>query len=226
VHVDLKTSGLRLSDFDRDRFDQATEHLDKLTATWQSRRLHATVERAGHSNDCFVRMVLTLSSRRLISSDKSASPASSFQKCVDVLSRKIALMKERVERNHGMRAVRRAKEEASLLDLDAARRAVDAGHYAGFRDALAEVPEQVEAEIGRRLKFHPDAEALLADEFVIQDLVEEVLHQAFERLGARPDRVTFKDWILGLVDPAIEEVVAAAQTIREAPASPDSTEAA
>ena len=69
----------------------------------------------------------------------------------------------------------------------------------------------LEAEIGRQLKFHPDAEALLDDGLMIQDLVAGAVRRAFENFEGRPENVSFREWILSEVDGAIDEVTASAE---------------
>jgi hypothetical protein len=211
VHVDLKTNGYKLSALDRDRLDQAIDHLDKLTSTYPNRRVHITIDKFGHSEECQVRVVLTLASRRLVAMDRAAAAAPAAQRCVDILSQQISLAKERIHRGHGERQLRRAKEEAGYFDLERLRIAHIDADYEAFRDALGQVDEMVEAEIGRRLKFHPDAEALLGGPFVIQDIVEDVLIYAFENYMARPENVPFREWLLSNIDLCIDELVRDAQ---------------
>jgi hypothetical protein len=149
--------------------------------------------------------------------DTGPAVAPVVQGCVDVLVQRIQLAKDRVHKNHGERQIRRAKEELSATpDFRAARDAVAKQDYEAFVNALDGAPDAVEAEIGRRLKYHPEAEALLEDAFVIQDLVENVLLWGYRHFVTRPENVPLRDWLFGAIDPAIDEVVRAVQQSRAA----------
>lgn len=207
MHVEIKTNGYTLSSLDQDRLDQAIAHIDRLTNTYPNRRIHVSIEKFGHSEECQVRMLLAMARHRLVAVDRAPSVAPAAQRCVDILAEQIGLKKERVHRGHGERAIRRAKEEAGLFDQEKVRIAHIDGDYERFRDALGDLPDTVEAEIGRRLKFHPDAEARLGDEFTIQDLVEGVVFYAFENFVSRPGNVPLRDWMMSSVDYVIDDMV-------------------
>jgi ribosome-associated translation inhibitor RaiA len=215
VHVDLKTNGYPLSNLDQDRLAEAVAHIDRLTDTFPNRRLHVTVERFGHSEDCQVRVYLSTLKHRLVAVDRAPSVAPAIQRCVDILAEQIQLKKDRVHRNHGERTIRRAKEEAGLFDYEKLRLAHLNGDYDAFRDALGEIPDMLEAEIGRRMKFHADGEALVGDAFNFEDIVETIVFHSFGNFMARPENVPFREWILSHVDFAIDELVKDARTERD-----------
>ncbi|MEZ0228744.1 MAG: hypothetical protein ACAI25_08980 [Planctomycetota bacterium] len=206
MHVELKTNGYPLSNFDQDRLAEAVAHIDRLTDTFPNRRLHVTVERFGHSEDCQVRVYLSTLKHRLVAVDRAASVAPAIQRCVNVLSGQIQLSKDRVHRNHGERAIRRAKEEAGSFDYEKLRLAHLKGDFEAFRDALGEIPDMLEAEIPRRMKFHPDAEALLGDAFNFDDIVATIVFHAFANFTARTQNVPFREWLISYVDYAIDEL--------------------
>jgi hypothetical protein len=214
VQVQLKAHHYDLSPLDKDRLGLAVDHLERLASTWEGRHLHVDVERVGKTHSCHVRMVLSLAKRRLIASDTQPAFAPAAQRCVDVLSRKIELAKQRVHRSHGERVVRRAKAEAALPDMERLKAAHAASDAAAFTDALGEYEEAVESAVSRRIKFHPEADALLGDGLVIHDIVDAVLVDAFHAYGSKPDATSFREWLLGLVDPAIEEAARAVRAIR------------
>lgn len=207
MHVELKMNGYEPSRLDQDRLDQAIATLDRLTDTYAARRLHVTIEKFGHTEECQVRMLLALAKHRLVTVQRAPALATAAERCVDVLAGLIALAKDRVHRGHGEREIRRAKEEAGFVDLEALRRAHIDGDYDRWLTALADMDEMVEAEIGRRLKFHPDAEALLGDGLVIQDLVDSVLYYSFENYEAKPQNVPLREWIFSNIDICIDEAV-------------------
>jgi ribosome-associated translation inhibitor RaiA len=220
VHVDLKTNGYPLSNLDQDRLAEAVARIDRLTDTFPNRRLHISVERFGHSEDCQVRVMLSMLKHRLVAVDRAPSVAPAIQRCADILSQQILLSKERVHRNHGERTIRRAKEEAGLFDWNALRLAHLEGDYERYRDALGEIPDMLEAEIPRRIKFDAEAEALVGDAFNFDDIIESVIFYSFEHFTARPENVPFREWMLSHIDEAIAELVREAKTEQEVDVRP------
>ncbi len=207
MHVDLKTNGYPMSHLDQDRLAEAVAHIDRLTDTFPNRRLRITVERQGHGEDCQVRVHLSTLRHHLVASDRAPSVAPAIQRCVDILSERIALKKDRVHRHHGERTIRRAKEEGGLFDHESLRRAHADGDYEAFRDALGGIPDVLEAECARRIKFNADAEALVGDAFTFEDVVETAISEAFDNFSARPENVPFREWMIAHVAPAIDELV-------------------
>jgi hypothetical protein len=120
--------------------------------------------------------------RRFVAADRAPSVAPAAQRCGDILVERIQRVKGRVHRNHGERVIRRAKEEADIEDA-------------------------LQAEIARRMKFHPDAEALVGESFVFDDVIETALRRASEGAPSRPENVPFREWVLSMVDEAIDETV-------------------
>ncbi len=211
MHIEMKTNGYPLSRLDRDRIDAAIERIDRLTDTYPTRRIHVTIERVGHGEECHVRMLLAAARHRFVATDRAPSVAPAIQRCVDILAEEVQHRKNRVSRNHGERHVRRAKEEAGIFDPERLRAAYGRGDYEAFKDALGEVPDMIEAEVGRRIKFHPDAEALLGRELTFDDIVEAVIFDAFEGFLGRPENVSFREWILAKIDPCIDETARGAR---------------
>ena len=220
MHVEIKTNGYTLSSLDRDRLDQAIAHIDRLTDTYPNRRIHVSIEKFGHSEECQVRMLLALARLRLVAVDRAPSVAPAAQRCVDILSEQIQLKKERIHKNHGERAVRRAKEEAGIFDQERLRIAHIDGDYEAFKTALGQVPDMLEAEVARRIKFHPDAEALVGDAFTFDDVIEAIVFDAFENFVARPENVPLREWLLSKIDDTIDEVAKDALAEREANVRP------
>ncbi len=210
LQIDIKTNGYRPSRMDQSRLDLAIAHIGRLTDTYPDPRLHVTIERVGHTDECQVRMILGLSRRQLVAAERGAAFAPAAQRCVDTLSEQILRSKSRVQRRHGERAIRRAKEEAGLFDPEKLREARRQGDLELFDDALGELHDMLEAEIGRRLKFHPLAEELLGDRLVIGNIVAAVVRGAYDNFEARPENVSFREWILGSVDDVIDQAAAEA----------------
>ncbi len=207
IIVDLRARPEALGELDRDRLEDVVARLERKTSPYEKRRLHVDVQRTRDA--CEVRMVLAVAKRRGVVSESAPAAGVAFHRCADSLERWIEhVFKERTHSGHGERVRRRiGKEEAALPDREAARGARRRGDHEAFVDALGlGVEEAVACAVARRLKFHPDADALLDEAFSLRDLVDRVLRRAWEGFELRPENVSFREWVLGQVDPAIEEV--------------------
>jgi hypothetical protein len=209
--LDLRAREGALGELDRERLDDVVARLERKTSPYERRRLHVDVQPT--RNACEVRMVLSVAKRRGVVCETAPAAGVAFQRCADSLERWVEhVFKERTHSGHGERLRRRiGKEEAALPDLRSAREARARGDYEGFVDALGlDVEEAVACAVARQLKFHPDADALLDEAFSLPDIYDRVLRRAWESFAVWPVNVTFREWLIGQVDPAIEDVARAA----------------
>ncbi len=80
--------------------------------------------------------------------------------------------------------------------------------YAAFRTATFAYEEPLRKRAGRWVERYPRAEAQIGNKLEMADVVEEVFLDAFEQYDRRPKGVRFGEWLEGLIDPAVKELLA------------------
>jgi len=85
--------------------------------------------------------------------------------------------------------------------------AVREGNYRPFRLALTGYEDWLAKRIGRCIQHFPDAEAKVGRGLAIGDLVEEVFLSAFEQYPQRPERLSLREWLEGLIDPSLKTIL-------------------
>jgi hypothetical protein len=103
--------------------------------------------------------------------------------------------------------------------------AARAGDYRRFRNALSGYEEWLRARVGQWLARYPRLQARVRDERALDECVEEVCLNAFERYTQRPAEVRLSPWLEDLIPPSLRsllrnpeerENISMAQSSREA----------
>jgi hypothetical protein len=175
---------------------------------------------------------LKLPGKTLFTGDTDAYLDSAFQRCLRKLLQKVADYKERPDHRAEELAERRAALERDIVAPEGPEdgllgRAVQAGDYRAFRNALVGFEDWLRKRVGRWVQRYPEAEARIGDGLLIGDLVEEVYLNAFERYRQRRAEVPLHEWLDGLIDPSLKamlrhpdlekENASFARTVRETP---------
>jgi len=178
------------------------------------------------------RFEMHLPGRSLFSGAKDTYLDLAFQKGVENLLEDIVDYQRRPDRD----AVAEAQDRLELRDAilapedprvgELARAALD-GDYRMFRTGLAGYEDWLRLRVGRWLQRYPHAESRVGKDVLIGDLIEEVYLMAFESFARRPTAVPLHEWLNGLIDPAVKNVLrktdqehqaaSLARTVREAP---------
>jgi hypothetical protein len=82
-------------------------------------------------------------------------------------------------------------------------KAVAVEDYAAFRRALADYDSWLRLRVGRWIQRYPEADARIGADLAIDDFVEEVYLNAFERYDERSGHETLHDFLDDLVDPSV-----------------------
>jgi hypothetical protein len=148
----------------------------------------------------------------LLTGDHDTYLDSAFQRCVRKLVHKVEEHKSHPDRRAAEAADRRAALDSEVVVPEPPEpgplgRAVAAGDYQGFRDALLGYEDWLRRRVGRWVQRYPAAQARVGNGLLIGDLVEEVYLNAFERYGQRPREVPFSNWLDGLIDPSLREML-------------------
>ena len=112
------------------------------------------------------------------------------------------------ERQKQEKGTHQTLQPSAAPDLAVVDAAVSDGDYAAFRTATFAYEEPLRKRAGRWVERYPEAEARIGRRLEMADIVEEVFLNAFERYDRRPKGVRFGEWLEGLIDPAVRELLA------------------
>jgi hypothetical protein len=157
-------------------------------------------------------MALVLSGRTLFASDSDATMHPAYERCVRRLVHAVEAYKDQLgnwpETSKQEKGTRQEVLPTALppeaAEID---RLVGDGNYRAFRRALLVYEEPVRKRVGRWVQRYPEVEAEIDRRLTIDDIVEEVFLTAFEQYDRRPEDVPPGDWLEGLIDPALKQIV-------------------
>ncbi|HET6880005.1 MAG TPA: hypothetical protein VFI31_07610 [Pirellulales bacterium] len=172
---------------------------------------YVTVTRFPRSGDFHVKTSLVLTGRTLFTGDRDEHFHPAFLRCVrklvskldayiEALGNKPAIAKQ--EEGTQLEVVPTAAPDAEQLD-----QAVHDGDYAAFRRAAGVYDEPVRRRVSRWINRYPQLEARLGNEISIDDAVEEVFLNAYERYADRPQSLRLGQWLEDLIDPSLRALL-------------------
>jgi ribosome-associated translation inhibitor RaiA len=211
------------------------DSLQKAVEKFPISDLHVLVEHNERSNDYSVKTSLLLTGGTLVASEHAPQAFTAFEQCVNILLNQVKDYKNRLggvpERQKQEKGTHQALNPTVDPDPTALAAAVAAADYNAFREATFGYEDAVRRRIGRWMERSPDTDAQIGRTVQIGDVVEEVFLMAFDRYEHRPKDVRFGDWLEGLIDPAVKQLLAhpdeelenvnMARTSRAAHAGPD-----
>ncbi len=236
MRVLLDVHQCRLTEGEVQKMRAGLDGLGALVKNFPVADLHVLVEHNARTTDYSVKTSLVLPGATLVCSERDPLPYTAFERCVSSLEASVKEYKARMgggpEVSKQEKGTRQELEPTLDPDPDALNRALDEGDYAAFREALVGYEETVRKRVGRWVERNPEAQARIGNggrPITIADVVEEVFLDAFENFARRPQGVRFGEWLDGLIDPAIKELlthtdaelenVRLARTLRGVPAS-------
>lgn len=212
LQVEIRSRNCEVPADERARMQQRLSDIGDRVRDLPIAQLSITLIAHPRSQDYHCEAKLKLPGRTLLTGERSDYLDCAFQGCVDRLTGEIdaylAHPDEAAIRQAGQR-VALDNDIALPEDSDAGPigRAVQAGDYRAFRNAMAAYEEWLRKRVGRWVQRFPDAEERVGRDILIGDLIEEVYLRAFERYGRRPMDVRLSEWLDKLIDPALQEAV-------------------
>jgi hypothetical protein len=85
--------------------------------------------------------------------------------------------------------------------------AVEAGDYARFRKATYPYEESLRKRVGRWVGHYSEVQEKIGNDLAINDVVEAVFLNAFERYGERPRNIRLGQWMEGLIDGSVRALL-------------------
>jgi len=229
LRIELDTHNCELSPAQIEQFEAGLAPLREPTSTFPVSDLYVTITHHPRSQQYRVKAALVLPKRTFASGDLAEHPYAAFEHCIRKLVARVEAYKAELSaepeaRKHQkgthQEVVPTREPEAGLLEV-----AVRAGDYADFRKAMSVYEEPVRKRAGRWIQRFPELEARLGEQISLEDVVEEIFLNAFQRFDAKPDEVRLGDWLEHLIDPSLKllahhpdeeiENISFARTLRE-----------
>jgi len=219
LRIELDTKNFQFSQGELEKMEHTLDPLREPVRNFPVSDLYITVTRHARSNDYHVRTSLVLPGRTLFTGDRDIDPLAAWGRCVRKLISKLTAYKENLAAKPEQSKVREgtAQEIVPEAEPDATQlvHSIEAGDYAEFRRAMYPYEEAVRKRAGRWIERYPEFEERLGLSFTLEDLVEEVFLNAFERFESRPGNVRLGQWLEELIDPSVNALLKDPDTERE-----------
>jgi ribosome-associated translation inhibitor RaiA len=201
----------KLKPEERGKLENDLDNLTRQVQAFPFADLHIMIEGNARSNDVSVKLSLLLPGRSLITNDRDMVLNTAFERCLSALLHSVDAYKSKLDKDEE----RQKLEEGTLhpvrptqnVDGDAIDQAVAAGDYAAFRTATLPFEDSVQARAGRWVQRFPEYEARIGKDVKLSDVTEEVFLTAFDQYAERPAGVPFSEWLAGLIDPSLKELM-------------------
>lgn len=229
LRIELDTKHCSLAAAEIEKMERSLDALREPVRNFPVSDFYITVIHHPRSLNYQVRTSLVLPGRTLATGEFDENPVSAFGRCVRKLVHRLTAYKDELEakpqRTKAQEGTTQEVVPTQEPDAEHLRRAVASGDYAAFRAAMYVYDEPVRKRAGRWIQRYPEFEARLGELFTLEDLVEEVLLNAFDRLDEKPQALRLGKWLEELIDPSVkallddpeleQENIAAVRTWRE-----------
>jgi len=211
LRIELDTKNFNFSPAELEKMEEALAPLREPVRNFPVSVLYITVIRHPTPDDYHVRTSLVLPGRTLFTGDRDINPLTAWSRCVRKLVSKVRAYKDNLaakpERTRRQEGTAQEVLPESEPDAEQLRQAVETGDYTAFRRAMYVYEEAVRKRAGRWIERYPEFESRLGVAFTLEDLVEEVFLNAFERFDQRPEAVRLGQWLEDLIDPSVKALL-------------------
>lgn len=216
------------------QFEEDLDALAKLTEKMPVSDLLVTIAWFEHSQEYHVKTSLITPGKTLFTGEHDSVAHPAYQKCVRKLVQKLKAYKNRMETqdNRRSRLAEGSVQEVTpdvAPDLATLEKAIHARDYLAFRQEMAGFDGSLRDRVGRWVQRYPDLDRAIGENLPVADIMEEVYLSAYDQFLERPTEMRLGDWLEGLVDPGIRnllrhpdeeaEEISFARTLREMEAS-------
>ncbi|HWB09881.1 MAG TPA: hypothetical protein VG826_11670 [Pirellulales bacterium] len=211
LRIQLDTKQCRLSAHDIEKMEANLGILRTRAGQFPIADLYVTVTRFPRTGDYHVKTSLVLTGRTLFTGDRDVLVHPAYLRCIHKLVSKLDAYIEAL----GNKPVLSKHREGTQLEVvpvgvpDGAQieRAVEKGDYGAFRRALDVFEEPVRRRVSRSINRYPQLEARLGESLSVDDAVEEVFLNAYERYPERPQALRLGEWMEELIDPSLRALL-------------------
>lgn len=211
LHIELDTKDCQLSSDEITKMEGMLGPLREPVRQFPVSDLYVTVTHYARSGDYHVGTSLVLTGRTLFTGERDENPVSAFGRCVRKLIHRLAAYKDNLaaepERKKAQHGTVQEVVPTQEPDAEQLSQAVADNDYGAFRDAMVVYEEPIRKRVGRWIQRYPEFEARLGTTYVLDDLVEEVILNAFERFTDMPQAMRLGEWIKELIDPSVKDMM-------------------
>lgn len=207
LRIELDTHHCELDAAEIEHFEQGLEPLRKPVEKFPVSDLYITVSFQSRTGAYRVNTALVLPGRTLAAGDHDTNVYTAFKRCVRKLVRRLegyqADLNDSDERAKHQKGTHQNLIPQIEPDAEVLKQSVADQDYVAFRGATSVYEEPLRKRIGRWAQRYPKIEQQIGDKLTLDDMVEEVFLNAFERYEQRPDEVPLGEWLDHLIDPSI-----------------------
>jgi len=211
LRVSLETKHCELPAAEVERMGTSLAALDRLAAPFPVSDLYITVRHHPRSGSYQVKTSLVLTGRTLVAGEEDANHHPAFERCVGTLVQQLEAYQDDLGGTHETSKQEKGTHHDVLptnaVDTAALDDAVRAGDLAAFRGAIAAYDDPLRRRIGRWVQRFPEVQAHVGNDLAIGDLMEAVYLNAFEAYEHRPANVPLGEWLEGLIDRSLRELL-------------------
>jgi ribosome-associated translation inhibitor RaiA len=219
LRIELDTKNFEFSSGELEKLEEHLAPLRDPVRNFPVSDMYITVVYHPTPHDFHVRTSLVLPGRTLFTGERDDNALSAWSRCVRKLVTKVTAYKDQMdaksERAKSQKGTAQEVIAASEPDVEHVRASVEQGDYPAFREAMYVYEEAVRKRAGRWIERYPEFERRLGVSVSLEDLVEEVFLNAFERFDQRPEAVRIGRWLEDLIDPSVNALLKDPETERE-----------
>ncbi|MEW4527121.1 hypothetical protein [Maioricimonas sp. JC845] len=211
LKIDLDLRDCDLTPGEIEKFESDLGTLARLVEDFPVSDLHVTIAHFPRSTEYQVKTALVLPGRTLATADRNEQAHPAYEHCIRKLIHKVTAYKQRM--GNADKVAREQVgtqfqiEPTQIPDFEALHQAVQDNDYAAFRRQGDAYSAPLRKRIGRWIQRYPELQARIGEQLSIADIVDEVLINAFERFGQKPDEVPMSDWLEQLVEPSLADLI-------------------
>lgn len=209
--IQLDTKHCRLSAREIEKMEANLGTLRTRAQNFPISDLYVTVTRFPRTGDYHVKTSLVLTGRTLFTGDRDVLVHPAYLRCIHKLVHKLEAYIEALSQKPRISKHEEGTQldvlPATVPDVELLERAAAEADYAGFRKALSVYDEALHRRVSRWINRYPQLAARLGDTLSIDDAVEEVHLNAYERFGKWPRSLRFGQWLEELIGPSLRALL-------------------
>jgi len=189
-------------------FESALDPLRKPVEKFPVSDLNIVITFQPRTNVYQVKMSLILSGGTLVTGEIHPVAYTAFEAAVRKMVRRLLAFEAELaaeadiaKRQEGTVQDVLPETDPDLAFIDSTAKSQD---YAAFRKSLYPYEEVIRKRVGRWVQRYPDIDARIGIDLEIDDIVEEVFLNAFDRWESRPVEVPLGEWLDGMIDPSVK----------------------